>query len=124
MNAPGWCDCQPGLFLHPVHYFFICAWQRDRTLSTMLTPDWHCISEPKDLFQLMRTEDIDALTAALPVVRQKLVATDGATNYKREYIDSMDDRTFEQWMDFHFAICERQDLIGASHHTLDILRKQ
>ena len=90
----------------------------------MLTPDWHCISEPKDLFQLMRTEDIDALNAALPVVRQKLVATDGATNYKREYIDSMDDRTFEQWMDFHFAICERQDLIGASHHTLDILRKQ
>ena len=92
--------------------------------ADMLTKDWHCISEPKDLFQLMRTEDIDALNAALPVVRQKLVATDGATNYKREYIDSMDDRTFEQWMDFHFAICERQDLIGASHHTLDILRKQ
>ena len=89
----------------------------------MLTSDWHCISEPKDLFELVRTEDIAALDAEVPVKRVKLVATDGATNYKREYIDAMDDETFAKWMDYHFAICERQDLIGASHHTLDILKK-
>ena len=89
----------------------------------MLTPDWHCISEPKDLFELVRTEDIAELDAAVPVKRIKLVATDGATNYMREYIDAMDDETFSKWMDYHFTICERQDLIGASHHTLDILRK-
>ena len=89
----------------------------------MLTPDWHCISEPKDLFQLVRTEDISALDEQVSVKRIKLVATDGATNYKREYIDAMDDETFAKWMDYHFAICERQDLIGASHHTLDILQK-
>ena len=69
MNAPGWCDCQPGLFLHPVHYFFICAWQRDRTLSTMLTPDWHCISGPKDLFEMVRTEETAALDAEVSVKR-------------------------------------------------------
>ena len=89
----------------------------------MLTPDWHCISEPKDLFELVRTEDIAELDAAVPVKRIKLVATDGATNYMREYIDAMDDETFSKWMEYHFTICERQDLIGASHHTLDILRK-
>lgn len=38
-------------------------------------------------------------------------------------IDTMDDETFNKWMDYHFTICERQDLIGASHHTLDILQK-
>lgn len=27
-------------------------------------------------------------------------------------------------MDYHFTICERQALIGASHHTLDILQKE
>lgn len=90
----------------------------------MLTPDWHCISEPKDLFEMVRTEDIADLDAQFPVERVKLVATDGATNYKREEIDAMDDGTFEQWMAYHLAICERQDLIGASHHTLDILRKK
>ena len=90
----------------------------------MLTPDWHCISEPKDVFELVRTEDIAALDAQLPVRRIKLVATDGATNYKRELIDAMDDETFGKWLEYHFTICERQDLIGASHHTLDILRKE
>ena len=90
----------------------------------MLTPDWHCVSEPKEVFDLVRTEDIAELDAAVPVERVKLVATDGATNYKREYIDAMDDETFAKWMEFHFATCERQDLIGASHHTLDILRKE
>ena len=89
----------------------------------MLTPDWHCISEPKDLFELVRTEDIAALDAEFPVERIKLVATDGATNYMREYIDAMDDETFAKWVDYHFTVCERSDLIGASHHTLDIIRK-
>ena len=90
----------------------------------MLTSDWHCISEPKDVFEMVRTEEIADLDAAVPVRRFKLVATDGATNYKREYIDAMDDATFDKWMDYHFTICERQDLIGASHHTLDILQKE
>ena len=90
----------------------------------MLTSDWHCISEPKDLFEMVRTEEISDLDATVPVKRIKLVATDGATNYKREYIDAMDDETFSKWIDYHFVICERQDLIGASHHTLDILQKE
>ena len=91
---------------------------------SMLTPDWHCISEPKDLFAMVRTEEIADLDASVPVKRIKLVATDGATNYKRELIDAMDDETFDRWMDYHFTICERQDLIGASHHTLDVLQKE
>ena len=90
----------------------------------MLTSDWHCISEPKDLFEMVRTEEIADLDSAVPVKRIKLVATDGATNYKRACIDAMDDETFGKWMEYHFTICERQDLIGASHHTLDILQKK
>ena len=91
--------------------------------KNMLTPDWHCISEPKEVFELVRPEDIASLDAEIPAERIKLVATDGATNYMRETVDEMDDETFSKWVEYHFAICERQDLIGASHHTLDILRK-
>ena len=93
------------------------------TERNLLTPDWHCKSDPREVFDLVRTEDIAALDAALPVERVKLIAADGATNYHREMIDAMDEESFARWMDYHFAICERQDLIGASHHTLDILRK-
>ena len=92
--------------------------------KNLLTPDWHCVSEPSELFDLVRTEDIASLDAEFPLERVGLVATDGATNYMRDMIDGMDDRTYEKWLDFHFATCERQDLIGAAHHTLDILRKK
>ena len=89
----------------------------------MLTEDWHCISKPKDLFEMIRTEEIAELDAAVPVTRIKLIATDGATNYKRELVDSMDEETFAKWVEYHLSVCERQDLIGASNHTLDILQK-
>ena len=107
-----------------IQYVFGLNHLREVMDLNMLTSDWHCISEPKDLFEMVRTEEIAELDAAVPVRRIKLVAADGATNYKREYIDAMDDETFSKWMDYHYAICERQDLIGASHHTLDVLRKE
>ncbi len=91
----------------------------------MLTEDFHCLSEEKDLFELSRVEDINTLNAKFSdIERIKIVAADGATNYIRECIDSMDDATFEMWMKYHFSICERQDLIGATHHSLDILQKR
>ena len=35
----------------------------------------------------------------------------------------MDDATFDMWMKYHFSLCERMDLIGATNHALDILAK-
>ncbi|MBQ6020006.1 MAG: class I SAM-dependent methyltransferase [Clostridia bacterium] len=106
-----------------IQYVFQRGNLREVLENHMLTADWHCVSEPKEVFELVRTEDIAALDATVDVTREKLVATDGATNYIKEYIDAMDDFTFEKWVEYHLSVCERQDLIGASHHTLDILRK-
>lgn len=92
--------------------------------NNMLTGDFNCISEEKDLFELVRIEAINELNERFSEIKRvKLVASDGATNYMRECIDAMDDATFEMWMKYHFTICERQDLIGATHHSLDILQK-
>lgn len=90
--------------------------------SSLLTDDWHCKSSPEEIFELVRTEDILMLNSRLPVYRIKLVATDGAAHYISEFIDKMDQHTFAGWLKYHFATCERQDLIGASNHTLDILK--
>ena len=106
-----------------IQYVFGANHLRDVLDQDMLTPDWHCKSEPKEIFELIRTEEIAALDEAFPVERVKLIAADGATQYMRETIDSMDDGTFARWLEYHWATCERHDLIGASHHTLDILRK-
>jgi ubiquinone/menaquinone biosynthesis C-methylase UbiE len=80
-------------------------------------------SEPKDLFELVRREDVFELTSYYPVTRLHYVATDGFTRYMHESIKDMDDTLFEQYLKYHFAICEREDMVGLSHHTLDVLRK-
>ena len=106
-----------------IHYVFKEGNVREVFERGMISENWHCVSEPKEVFELVRTEDIAALDEGLDAARVKLTATDGATNYMRETVDAMDDETFAKWMDFHLTVCERQDLIGASHHVLDILRK-
>lgn len=78
-----------------------------------------------NLFEMVRLEENDELNACFEnIKRVKIVAADGATNYMRECIDTMDDATFDMWMRYHFSICERMDLVGATNHSLDILQKQ
>lgn len=80
-------------------------------------------STPAELFQLYRREDIDSLNARLPVERLHYVGTDMATNFMRDVIDAMYDEMFALWMRYHFTICERPDMVGATHHMLDVLRR-
>ena len=105
-----------------IQYVFSGNHLREVAENDLLTDDWHCKSDPKEIFELVRTEDISQLNAGFPVERIKLVATDGAAHYLSGLIDGMDRETFAKWMEYHLATCERQDLIGASNHTLDILR--
>lgn len=80
-------------------------------------------SEPKDLFELVRREDVFNLMSDFPITRLHYVATDGFTRHIDEAIKNMDDAMFELYLKYHFAICEREDMVGISHHTLDIFSK-
>lgn len=80
-------------------------------------------SDPAELFQLYRIEEIDALMANFNTERLHFVGTDMATNYMRQTIDEMDERLYYLWLKYHFSICERKDMVGVSHHFLDIFRK-
>ena len=80
-------------------------------------------SDPAELFELYRIEDIDALMTNFPVQRLHFVGTDMATNYMRPVVDEMDDDFFALFLQYHFTICERSDMVGVSHHFLDIFRK-
>lgn len=80
-------------------------------------------SQPWDLFELHRKEDIDALRSHFPVTQLHFLATDGYANHMRKTLDEMDEETFRLYLRYHFATCERRDMVGYSHHTLDIFRK-
>lgn len=98
---------------------------KDLVRKNMLTEDFHCLSNPEDLFAMVRLEEIYELTEELvEVEREKIVAADGATVYMRDKVNEFDDETFDLWMKYHLATCERMDLIGATNHSLDILRKR
>lgn len=81
-------------------------------------------STPEELFQLYRKEDIDGLMAGFDVERLHYVGTDMATEFIRETVDAMDDEMFEMYMKYHFFICERPDMVGVTHHMLDVFRKK
>lgn len=95
--------------------------QRYRDLVDPVT--FKASSDPAELFQLYRKEEIDKLMSIFPVTRLHYVGTDMATNYMRQAVDEMDDELFQLYLKYHFTICERADLLGASHHILDVFRK-
>lgn len=80
-------------------------------------------SEPKDLFELHRKEDIDALMKGFSVTRFHYVATDMFAHYIRTALEEMDEETFDLYIRYHFTVCERADLVGMTNHSLDIFRK-
>lgn len=78
---------------------------------------------PTLLFQLYRKEHIDALMANFSTERLHFVGTDMATKYMQDQIDAMDDDFYKLYLQYHFTICERSDMVGVSHHFLDVFRK-
>lgn len=90
----------------------------------MINPEtFDTFSNPWDIFELHRKEDIDRLRSEFDVTQLHFVASDGYTNHIRETVDQMDDGTYELFLKYHLATCERQDMVGYSNHTLDIFRK-
>ena len=81
-------------------------------------------STPEELFQLYRKEDIDELMSNFKVKRLHYLGTDMATKFIQDTIDRMDDEMFETYLRYHFSICEREDMVGATHHMLDVFRKE
>lgn len=86
-----------------------------------LSKNFKCVPHPEDLYDYMRLEDIDALNAASGLERYKIISPDGPANYMRPVLNAMDEETFDLFVQYHLSVCERQDLIGAGAHTLDIL---
>jgi len=97
---------------------------RDPHYQELIDPvTFKASSDPSELFELYRREDIDALMQGFPVTRLHYVGTDMATNYIRSEVDDMEPEFFQLYLRYHFSICERADLVGASHHILDVFRR-
>ena len=107
-----------------VQYCFGRGMLKEEKYQKLVDPvTFKASSDPAELFELYRREDIDALMDGFHSTRLHYVGTDMATNYMRSVIDEMDDDFFGLYLKYHFSICERSDMVGVSHHILDIHRK-
>lgn len=107
-----------------VQYCFGRGMIRQQRYKDLIDPvTFKASSDPAELFQLYRKEEIDDLMQNFSVRRLHYVGTDMATNYMRATVDEMDDELFDLYLKYHYAICERTDCVGTSHHILDIFRK-
>ena len=78
----------------------------------------------EDLYDYVRLEDIEEVNSSVEADRIQIVSADGPANYMRQTLNAMDDETYELFIQYHLSTCERPELLGASAHTLDILRKR
>ena len=46
------------------------------------------------------------------------IASDGVSELLQELVNSMDDRSYEQYLRYHFYICEKPECLGMSNHLL------
>ena len=88
------------------------------------TEDYHTISSTENLYDYVRLEDINTLNEACSLKRLQILSPDGPANYIRPFLNQLTEEEFEWFLKYHLATCERQDLIGAGAHTLDILQKE
>jgi SAM-dependent methyltransferase len=87
-----------------------------------LNSDFHTVSQPKDLYEYVRLEEIEELNELAGLKSVKLFTPDGPTDFLRREINAMDDEAFNKYIEYLFTICERGDLLGAGSHVVDVVR--
>ncbi len=88
-----------------------------------LDKNFQCRTIEEDLYSYVRVEEIDKLAKEAELERVKIIGVDGATDYIRPIINKLDQEDFETFIKYQLSICERYELLGASSHCLDILKK-
>lgn len=92
--------------------------------ESRFTEDFHTLPDEESLYDFVRLEDIDEFNDSVKLTREKIIAPDGPVNYMRPFVNKLDEEGFENLVKYQLATCERMDLMGASAHTVDILRKE
>ena len=107
-----------------LQFCFLRGMLKDEHYKSLIDPvTFKAASDPIDLFALHRPEEIEALRACFAVTPLHLVAADGYANYMRDVVTQMDDELYDTFIRYHFATCERRDMLGYSNHLLDVFRK-
>ncbi len=79
---------------------------------------------PEEIFSTFYVEDFKALTSKQDLFSLKTVSSDGIAYMHRDYIDALDEQSFNLFLKWHLSTCERADQLGWSSHILDVYKKK
>ncbi|MBQ7453378.1 MAG: class I SAM-dependent methyltransferase [Clostridia bacterium] len=88
-----------------------------------LSKDFQVVSSEKDLYSYVRLEEINNLMKESKMKRIKIIGVDGATDYMRDVINKLSKEDFESYKQYQLILCEKHELLGASSHVMDVLKK-
>lgn len=106
-----------------IMYAFVKGHIKDALEEGRLDSNYHIVYKEDDLYSMVRIEDIDSFNHEVGLNREKIIALDGASDYIRSALTRLSEEDFKEFIKYHFSICERSDLLGASSHLLDIIKK-
>lgn len=96
---------------------------KDSIKNNRIDESFKVLSVEPDLYSYSRIEEIDKLKTEVGLSRVEIVAQDGPSDYIRETLNKMDEDTFELFIRYQLEVANRPELLGASSHILDILKK-
>ncbi len=107
-----------------LQFAFLRGMYRNPRYQKLIDPvTFQAASDPAELFELHRPEQISRLRSHFAVTPLHFVASDGFAHYIRGPLAEMEEELYQAYLRYHLATCERQDMVGYSNHTLDIFRK-
>lgn len=90
--------------------------------SGAVDSDFHIRTQEGELYDYIRLEDINRLNEMAGLERVTIFSPDGAADYMRTRLNRMSEDTFARFVEYQKCISERNELLGAGSHTVDVLR--
>ena len=106
-----------------ISYGFIKKHIKEAIENKQVDANFHMLNIENDLYSMVRLEDINRYNEINKLTRIKIISSDGASNYIRTTLNSLDEEEYKLFIDYHLSTCERFELLGASSHLLDIVTK-
>lgn len=86
------------------------------------------VATPEKIKSILRanSDTVDACREVLATGKIKVlheVASDGISELMEDKINEMDDESYEQYLKYHYYICEKKEFLGMTNHLLFVGEK-
>lgn len=106
-----------------ITYGFIKNKIRESIINNQVDENYHMINIDGDLYSMVRLEDIDSFNKESNLKSIKRFASDGASDYIRTPLNKLSLEDYNEFINYHIKNCERIELMGASSHVVDVVKK-